>query len=99
MGQEGMSKGSLNFEKNEATGEWELAAAEVIAGIDGFEGMAPQEKVAALVVVMKELSEDNSNRHVVEELAKQTKAIELYAEIEAKQAELSQLGRNLDVHV
>lgn len=90
-------KGPLDLEQNEA-GEWVYAAEEQIATIAGYEEMEPAEKVQALVSLMEDLKADNDNRFVVEELARRTKAIELYVEIQAKEEELAKLGVHVDVH-
>lgn len=91
---EGEPKSDLNFEKDE-NGDWVYAAQEAIADIDGFETMEPEEKITALVTVMKELSAENTNRFIVEELARRVEAIKLYAEIEANKEKIARL----DVYV
>lgn len=91
-------KAPLEMEQDE-TGTYVMKAQELIQGISGYENMPANEQIGALTVLMEELAADNTNRFVVEELARQAKQIELYEEIEKKKHELSQLGGNVDVYV
>jgi hypothetical protein len=75
-----------------------VAVDEMVQDIAGYEDMTATDRVSALVGIMESLKDENSNRYLVEELARRAREVELYAEIEARQQEISGLGRQLDVH-
>jgi hypothetical protein len=88
----------IEMEQDE-TGTYVMNAKELIQSIPGYEEMQSKEKVGALVSLMQELSADRANRFVIEELARHTREVELYAEIEERKQELSRLGKNIDTYV
>lgn len=93
----GQEKPIIEMTPNEV-GEYVMQARELIKTIDGYEEMGAAERVAALTALMETLAGDNQNRFVVEAMAREARAIELYEEIETRQRELTKLGRQLDVH-